>query len=187
MNQNQNSPATAKRKKYNIIKRQIDDYYEVDISTDKYPDLIMKIDCVDYDMIKIIGADRISPHSGSNGWVYAVFKTKGKVHQVSRFILMLSDDELVVDHINHDTLDNRASNLRSCTVRENNQNRKPRSNSKTGYTGVNQTRSGKYEATITNNGKTIRLGRYELIEDAVEARRNAENKYFGEFAYQGVK
>ena len=32
------------------------------------------------------------------------------------------------------------------------------------------------------NGKEIRLGHYEKIEDAIKARKEAELKYFGDYA-----
>ena len=41
---------------------------------------------------------------------------------------------------------------------------------------------GKYRARIMVNRKEIRLGHFEKIEDAIEARKLAEKKYFGEYA-----
>jgi hypothetical protein len=50
---------------------------------------------------------------------------KCKMFRMHREILGLGDeDDQVVDHLNHRTTDNRKSNLRACTVSENNQNRK---------------------------------------------------------------
>ena len=43
----------------------------------------------------------------------------------------------------------------------------------------------KWIAQITVNYKNIHLGRYENIEDAIKARKEAEVKYFGEYRYKG--
>ena len=60
---------------------------------------------------------------------------RGKLHRV----IMNTPKELVVDHLNHDTLDNRKQNLRNCTITENNQNVNPFNNypnKSTGFYGI---------------------------------------------------
>lgn len=37
----------------------------------------------------------------------------------------------------------------------------------------------KYQAAITVNGKSINLGRYKALTDAIEARKNGEQEYWG--------
>ena len=63
-----------------------------------------------------------------------------------------------------------------------------------GYTGVYwSTGRQKWSAQITFKGKTYYLGSHERIEDAVKARKEAENRLFGEFLewyyteYSGAK
>ena len=48
-------------------------------------------------------------------------KLKLKLHR----LIMETPEDSVVDHLNHNTLDNRKVNLKNCTVRENNQNVNP--------------------------------------------------------------
>lgn len=69
----------------------------------------------------------------------------GKLHR----LIMNTPKDLVVDHINHNTLDNRKCNLRNCTTAENNQNinlfnRYP--NKSTGVYGISiwTSKRGKY-------------------------------------------
>lgn len=94
------------------------------------------------------------------------------------------DKKLQVDHINHNTFDNRKSNLRIVTVSQNNMNKGLRRDNTTGYTGVVWSNvSGKYLANIKINQKRIHLGTFSKIEDAVRARREAEEKYFGEYRF----
>lgn len=83
-----------------------------------------------------------------------------------------------IDHVNHDTSDNRISNLRDVSHSENLKNQSLRRNSKSGVTGVSwHSASGKWRASIHENGKGKYLGVYESKDDAVEARRCAEAKF----------
>lgn len=84
-------------------------------------------------------------------------------------------NNLVVDHINHNTYDNRKQNLRFATKAQNIMNR----NSK----GVSQRVNGKYTAQIGFNGKQYYLGYFDTYEEAKNARLEAENKYFKEYSY----
>lgn len=90
-----------------------------------------------------------------------------------------------VDHINGDCYDNRRTNLRLATSSQNNQNAKIRKDNTTGYKGVcYRAKSRDYVAYININGKRIHLKTYRNLEDAIVARKTAELKYHGAFAYQ---
>lgn len=93
------------------------------------------------------------------------------------------DDGLVIDHINHNTLDNRKNNLRICQEINNAKNKVKLNSNSTGVTGVSKNKNGKYEAYITCNYKRKFLGYFEQLEDAIKARKEAEEKYFGEYSY----
>jgi len=98
---------------------------------------------------------------------------KRKQVNLSRLIMNCPED-LIVDHINHDKLDNRKENLRICTFSENQRNRR--------FKGVSfHRRQGKYYARITVNKVTINLGSFDTFEEAKTARLKAQEKYFGEF------
>lgn len=115
---------------------------------------------------------------------YAWSKVNNKLISMHRLI-MDAPDGLVVDHINHNRLDNRECNLRVCTHQQNVWNSKVRTTNTSGYTGVSWSSTNKrWVANITVNGKPIRLGQYKDIDDAIAARKSAEAKYFGEFAYK---
>lgn len=115
---------------------------------------------------------------------YAMFQINGKQERLHR-IIAKAPKEAIVDHINHNILDNRESNLRICTKQENAFNQVIRSNNTSGYKGVhwNEQRR-RWIAQIMVGGKSIYLGIFINLEDAIESRIKAEIKYFGEFRYQ---
>ena len=98
-------------------------------------------------------------------------------------IIMGEPEDLVVDHINRDPLDNRRENLRIVTQQENTMNMSMSKRNKSGVPGVSwNKRDNKWLATITSKYKLIYLGCFDNLEGAAKARKDAEMKYFGEFA-----
>ena len=92
--------------------------------------------------------------------------------------LLNPDDNLVVDHINHNTLDNRRENLRILTNQQNAQNRKGcnSQNKTSGLRGVIRTKNGKWRAYLKLNWKVVHLGTFETIEEANVAAINARRE-----------
>jgi hypothetical protein len=83
-----------------------------------------------------------------------------------------------LDHINHDRTDNRLTNLREATQKENCKNMSIRSDNKSGVIGVFwYERYKKWEVYIKNNGKKVYLCRITDFFEAVCIRKSAENKY----------
>lgn len=98
---------------------------------------------------------------------YARGKERPKVVYLYRLILGAGKGQ-EVDHINHDPLDNRRSNLRLTTHAENLQNRAgAQRNSTTGVRGVVYLpKLGVYRAGLKLNGKFRHLGHFKTIEAA---------------------
>jgi hypothetical protein len=90
-------------------------------------------------------------------------------------------DEMQVDHIDRNPSNNLIGNLRLATKSQNNHNRAKQSNNTSGTVGV-RIRKGIPIAEIAVNGKKIWLGAFKTIAEAEAARKEAEIKYFGDFA-----
>lgn len=111
------------------------------------------------------------------------FGNKRKTIFMHRFLMNVFDRKIQIDHMNHNTLDNRKCNLRTCTNTENSRNKSKSKNNKTGYKGVHLFKeNGRYMASIGFNKKQIYLGMYDNPVDAAIAYNNAALKYHGEFA-----
>ena len=103
--------------------------------------------------------------------------------RMHRVVMDIPDrEDIEVDHKNLIRYDCRKCNLRRATTFENATNKDLSKYSPTGVTGVKKVRS-KWLASITCNGKIIRLGLFELFEDAVKARQSAETELFKEFKF----
>lgn len=99
-------------------------------------------------------------------------KRKSRTIFLHRLIMNCDNPELEVDHLNHNTLDNRKSNLEIKTVSENQRNRKgPIKGNKSGFKGVS------YD--YTNNDWIVNiLGEYILrTKDKELAVETAKKKY----------
>ena len=118
-------------------------------------------------------------HLDSNGYVMS-----NKQIRLHRLIMNPSDDK-VVDHIDHNRLNNKSSNLRVCSKHQNNMNTSLSRNSTSGVIGVHFNKQrNKWQAHITFNYKYIHLGLFDTLEEAIEARKQAEIEYFGEYRNQ---
>jgi hypothetical protein len=88
----------------------------------------------------------------------------------------------VIDHIDHNKLNNRFTNLRAATKLQNGANSGKRKNNTTGIKGVGLLPHGSYRARIMFNGKDIALGRFKTLEEAAKARFEAATRLHGVFA-----
>ncbi|MGA2915871.1 MAG: AP2 domain-containing protein [Sedimentisphaerales bacterium] len=99
-------------------------------------------------------------------------------------VIMNAPEGMVVDHKNHDGLDNRKANLRISTVAQNNYNSlKGFYKGASKYRGVSfDKKTNKWRATIYFENKKIHLGMFDNEKDAARAYDVAATEYHGEFA-----
>jgi len=98
---------------------------------------------------------------------------------------MNAPKDVLVDHINHNGLDNRKANLRFATPQQNTWNRRCLSRCKgTKYIGVSwDKQSRKWRVRILVDGKSRFLGYFEDEKEAAKAFDRAAKEHRGEFAF----
>lgn len=115
-----------------------------------------------------------------------VNRKRGKRIYMHRSILSASVGQ-EVDHINHNTLDNRRSNLRICTHQENISNQSLSRANTSGFKGVHHTKESgrrkKFIAYIKVNQKRRVIGYYMTAEEAAVAYNQAALISFGKYAH----
>ena len=119
----------------------------------------------------------------TNSHGYIITKYNGKQIALHRFIMDASSED-IIDHIGHNLVDNRKSQLRIVNKSQNGQNMKRRIDNSSGVTGVYfDSSKNKWIGEISINNKYKRLGCFNNFNDAVKARKDAEEKYYGEYSY----
>ena len=105
----------------------------------------------------------------------------GKTHRAHRVIIAMTTGfwpDGDVDHINGIRSDNRISNLRVVCRQENSRNASKSRRNTSGTVGVSWSKKDKrWRAGICVDGKEIYLGNFLNIDDAVNARLRANQKY----------
>lgn len=147
---------------------QPEEYKLIPLSNGKFT----KVDNEDFEKLK-----DINWYFSKTG--YADNRKLGKLH---RYVMKVSDN-MFIDHINGDKLDNRRSNLRICSVQENNCNVDSRKGSSSHFKGVSFNKlSSKFEAYITHKGFREHLGLYDNEQEAALAYNKRAIELHGEFA-----
>lgn len=146
---------------------------------------IAKVDDEDYELLK-----QYSWYAKKwpRGDYYVIARIKGEKISMHRF-LMGNPKDKIVDHWDHDGLNNQRHNLRICTHGQNMQNSKKTNGMfSSNYKGVRiQTKVSGYScfrSVIAGaNGEALSLGSFQSEIEAAKAYDKAAKEIFGEFAY----
>ena len=139
-------------------------YAELIIQTKKNGLIKTLIDIEDIEKVKKYNWIAIRHPHVNNFYIYSnVYRGSIKLHRY----LTNCPRGLVIDHINHDTLDNRKSNLRICTVAENNKNSGFYKNNTSGHKNIRWHKKNNTWVVFLGNKY---LGSRKNIEDAIKLR-----------------
>ena len=125
--------------------------------------------------------------SSGCGQISYCVKINQRTYPAHRVVFALATGKdpfpLEVDHKDRNSQNNHPDNLRVATRSENASNKGIQLNNTSGQRGVTRCkRTSKWMAQIGKDKKTIFLGRFDLIEDAVAARLSAEKEIHGSFS-----
>jgi hypothetical protein len=136
--------------------------------------------------------ERISKHKwyayeGQNGVCYArrSFVVDGIQHQegMHRFLMGFKKGDPIVDHKDHDGLNNTRENMRAATRSQNGANRRSHKKSSSKYLGVFLSKKrNRFKAEIKKGVKTYFLGWFKDEKEAATAYNTKSKEIFGEFA-----
>ena len=123
---------------------------------------------------------------GRSRYATRTIRRNGRVcHRQMHRIITNAPKEMMVDHINHDGLDNRKVNLRLATPQQNAWNRRClRRCNGSKYMGVSWDKQNrKWRGRLFVDGKSRFLGYFEDEKDAAIAFDRAAKEHRGEFAF----
>jgi len=136
------------------------------------------VDAADYERVSRYKWCAVGPGDR----VYACRNVHGKTLSMHRF-LMNPPEGMVVDHIDGNRLNNRRSNLRICTIRQNIWNSRPKGKSSR-YKGVCRDKSKKrWVVYVRHNDHNWYVGRFVSEIEAARAYDRKAAEVFGEYAW----
>ena len=178
----------AKKKGNNYIIDEVEGIAKIELNRTNGENLWAIVDLDDLDRVLNIPYtwfakydEDIDNFYAVTSWYYPELKRSKPVH-LHQFIMNANGK--VVDHENHNTLDDRKSNLRVIADSNNSKNRKTRNkNNKSGYRNVSWD-GYKWVVQLQINKKNTALARfdYEDLDKAGAFAEEMRQKYYGKFA-----
>jgi hypothetical protein len=132
-------------------------------------------------LVDAADAEIVAPHNWHALWVPNCRSFIARTHLPDGKWTAVSLHSLLtgwrlVDHVNHDTLDNRRENLREASALQNARNRHGASGA-SGYLGV-YPKGNRWTAAVRHDGTLHHVGSFAHAEDAARARDNYIREHF---------
>ncbi len=130
-------------------------------------------------ILKRVDESVTGQYVSKNGYIRVRYKRKScAAHRVIWFYKTGAWPDCDIDHIDHDRQNNKWENLRLVSRTDNMRNATQSKANRSGFTGVGWCKQqGQWRSQIMVNGKSIKLGRFDNLEEAIRARKSANVKY----------
>lgn len=124
-------------------------------------------------------------YADNNGYTTSVVYQDVEYKRIYLHILVMDciGSNVIIDHKDTHVNNNRKNNLRIVTDTENRMNTPVSKHKKSGLPKGITSKDGKYQVRIGHDYKQIYLGRYENLQDAVDAYNEKAIELYGEHAY----
>lgn len=148
-----------------------------------------KVDCADFEWLNQWKWCAMWGENAKSFYAARIHLSASERKQIRMHRLILGldkGDKRIGDHTNHDTLDNRRSNLRICSTQQNNCNVKLKKSNTSGFKGVAWHKGRqKWRAYGSLEGRQKHIGYYETAEQASTAYEDFAKYHYGEFFFSG--
>ena len=119
---------------------------------------------------------------GPDGYDIAAIRNRRDMRRFHVYAFPDCPKGMVRDHIDGNKLNNTRKNIRLASWTQNAQNKTKSGRGKSGRRGVYwNSRDKKWVVYISVNKEKIRIGTYKALDEAIKAREEAEEKYYGEY------
>ena len=156
---------------------------KIPLHSNKHPGLTALVDIED---VPLVAPYRWNPrldHQTFYAQSTPIVAGRKQLVQMHRLILGLTDPKVLVDHENHDGLDNRRENIRIASPSQNVMNARARRGGSSSYKGVVWIpKTCRWRAMAGTNDNRVYLGEFETEVQAAIAYDNAARDLFGDFA-----
>lgn len=160
-------------RKPNLIVSVLDGEAVIDVSSPKFPNYVTRVDEADMPLV-VDSPRRWYVAKTKNGLPYVVrnvgAKRAQRTEMLHRVLLGLTEFDNLGDHEDHDTLNNRRSNLRPATYSQNLRNQRSHHGSSSAYLGVSWcVRDQRWRAHCQVEKKHRALGSFATEIEAAHA------------------
>jgi hypothetical protein len=130
-------------------------------------------------VVSVRGARKTVGAARPDGYLTMCVDSKGYLyHRLVWLWCTGVEPPVQIDHVNGDRSDNRISNLRLATHKQNQEN-KHRVRTRTGFRGVTlDVRTGRFIARIGVSRRTFHIGVFDTVEEAATAAKTARDQLF---------
>lgn len=156
----------------------------VPLQSKKHKGLAALVDHADVSLVSEYDWHPVWDRNTKSFYAVTTVKERGRRRPVRmhRLVVAAKNDEFV-DHINHDTLDNRRTNLRLCSRSQNQANQRKCEGKTSEYKGVYWNRQcSRWQAQIRFKGESHHLGLFLDEVSAAMAYDHAAQALFGDYA-----